>query len=138
MSDGRRAACRSIAPARRCRTSTQTGKLVEPKEPNALKFEKFIFDLLPAAKRALVVEVDPAEAFAPVKNAPGAKTDSPEWVRAQMIAQATRWLQKAGAKVARDTPVEISPLVGSRRTRRRGECEAGNADRETNLFRNAE
>jgi UDP-N-acetylglucosamine/UDP-N-acetylgalactosamine diphosphorylase len=89
-----------------------SGSVVEPKEPNALKFEKFIFDLAPAAKNGLVVEVDPAEAFAPLKNEPGAKTDSPEWVRKQMIAQATRWLEKAGAKVAPGTPVEISPLVG--------------------------
>lgn len=88
------------------------GKLVEPSEPNALKFEKFIFDLAPAAKSALVVEVDPAEAFAPLKNASGAKTDSPEWVRAQMIAQATRWLTAAGANVKPETPVEISPLFG--------------------------
>lgn len=89
-----------------------SGRQVEPSEPNALKFEKFIFDLAPAAKSALVVEVDPAEAFAPLKNAPGAKTDSPEWVRAQMIAQATRWLTAAGAKVNPNTPVEISPLYG--------------------------
>lgn len=89
-----------------------SGQIIDPDEPNALKFEKFIFDLAPAAKSALVVEVDPAEAFAPLKNAPGAKTDSPEWVRAQMIAQATRWLTAAGAKVAPNTPVEISPLHG--------------------------
>lgn len=88
------------------------GKLVEPTEPNALKFEKFIFDLAPAARSALVVEVDAAEAFAPLKNEPGAKTDSPEWVRKQMIAQATRWLRHAGATVKEGTPVEISPLVG--------------------------
>lgn len=88
------------------------GNLIEPTEPNALKFEKFIFDLAPAARSALVVEVDPAEAFAPLKNAPGAKTDSPEWVRAQMIAQATRRLEAAGAKVVAGTPVEISPLYG--------------------------
>lgn len=89
-----------------------SGKVVEPAEPNALKFEKFIFDLAPAARTALVVEVDPAEAFAPLKNGPGAKTDSPEWVREQMIAQATRWLQQAGSTVKSGTPVEISPLVG--------------------------
>jgi UDP-N-acetylglucosamine/UDP-N-acetylgalactosamine diphosphorylase len=90
----------------------ETGTLVDPQEPNALKFEKFIFDLAPAAKSALVVEVDAAEAFAPLKNEPGAKTDSPEWVRAQMIAQATRRLTKAGARVHPGTPVEISPLFG--------------------------
>jgi len=90
----------------------EAGTVVEPTEPNALKFEKFIFDLAPAARQALVVEVDPAEAFAPLKNEPGAKTDSPEWVRKQMIAQATRRLERAGAIVAPGTPVEISPLVG--------------------------
>lgn len=89
-----------------------SGKVIEPAEPNALKFEKFIFDLAPAARTALVVEVDPAEAFAPLKNGPGAQTDSPEWVRAQMIAQAKRWLEQAGITVAQNMPVEISPLVG--------------------------
>lgn len=87
------------------------GRLVEPTAPNALKFEKFIFDLAPAARNGLVVEVDPAEAFAPLKNEPGARTDSPEWVRRQMIAQATRWVEGAGAKVVPGTPLEISPLV---------------------------
>lgn len=88
------------------------GNAIEPAEPNALKFEKFIFDLAPAARTALVVEVAPAEAFAPLKNGPGAKTDSPEWVREQMVAQATRWLRQAGITVKPGTPVEISPLVG--------------------------
>lgn len=83
---------------------------VEPNEPNALKFEKFIFDLLPAARKTLVVEVDPAEAFAPVKNAPGAKTDSPETVRAAILAQHARLLREAGVAVANGVEVEISPL----------------------------
>ena len=88
----------------------ETGNLVEPKEPNALKFEKFIFDLLPAARKTLVVEVDPADAFAPVKNAPGAKTDSPETVRAAILAQHARMLRQAGATIAEGVEVEISPL----------------------------
>lgn len=88
----------------------EAGQLVEPKEPNALKFEKFIFDLLPAARKTLVVEVAAAEAFAPVKNAPGAKTDSPETVRAAILAQHARMLREAGAEVARGVGVEISPL----------------------------
>ena len=40
------------------------GRQVEPDRPNALKFERFIFDLLPAAKRAIVYEVDAETAFA--------------------------------------------------------------------------
>ena len=38
-----------------------SGKLVEPKAPNAIKFERFVFDLLPLAERAFVVEGDSAE-----------------------------------------------------------------------------
>jgi UDP-N-acetylglucosamine/UDP-N-acetylgalactosamine diphosphorylase len=86
------------------------GKVVQPQGPNAVKFERFIFDLMPWARNALVVEVDPAWAFAPVKNAPGAATDSPEWVKAQMVALHRQWLLQAGAEVAADVPVEISPL----------------------------
>jgi UDP-N-acetylglucosamine/UDP-N-acetylgalactosamine diphosphorylase len=86
------------------------GRRVEPKQPNALKFERFIFDLLPSAERAIVVEVDRAEAFSPLKNASGQKADTPETVRADMMAQHARWLRRAGAEVADRVAVEISPL----------------------------
>ena len=82
----------------------------EPRPQSAIKFERFIFDLMPQARRAIVVEVDQARAFAPLKNAPGAKTDTAEAVQAQMAALAREWLRQAGAEVADDVPVEISPL----------------------------
>ena len=85
------------------------GHVVEPATPNAIKFERFIFDLLPAAERTLVVEVDAARAFAPVKNGPGAERDSPEIVRRALLDEHRRWLTAAGAEVAHDVPVEISP-----------------------------
>ena len=87
-----------------------TGERIEPAAPNAVKFERFIFDLLPAARDAIVVEVDPAKAFAPVKNASGEKQDTPELVRAALIALHQGWLREAGVPVANDVPVEISPL----------------------------
>lgn len=88
----------------------QRGALIEPAEPNAIKFEQFIFDLLPVASQPLVVEVDEAACFAPVKNAPGAERDSPERVQAQMIALHRRWLEAAGTRIAPGVAVEISPL----------------------------
>ncbi len=88
----------------------ERGKQVEPAEPNAFKFERFIFDLLPAAQRAIVVEADAAQSFAPVKNAPGDNRDSPDTARAMMVALHCRWLEAAGAKVAPNVAVEISPL----------------------------
>ncbi len=87
-----------------------SGRRIEPEAPNAIKFERFIFDLMPSAANAIVVEVDPAEAFAPLKNAPGAEQDTPEWVKAQMAAQHRRWLRRAGVEVADDVPVDICPL----------------------------
>lgn len=88
----------------------ERGELVEPAAANAIKFEQFIFDLLPAARNPLVVEVDEASHFAPVKNAPGAERDSPEKVQSQMIALHRRWLEQAGVRVAADVVVEINPL----------------------------
>ncbi len=86
------------------------GQLVEPMEPNALKFERFIFDLLPHAKTPLVVEFAEADVFAPLKNAPGAERDTPEYVRRFMIAQHRKWLEAASTRVADGVAVEISPL----------------------------
>ncbi|HET6879257.1 MAG TPA: UDPGP type 1 family protein [Pirellulales bacterium] len=86
------------------------GQVIEPAEANAIKFEQFIFDLLPTARNPIVVEVNEASHFAPVKNAPGAERDSPEKVQARMIALHRHWLDVAGAPVAPGITVEISPL----------------------------
>lgn len=87
-----------------------SGQGFAPTAPNAIKFERFIFDLLPESRKAIVVEIDEAQTFAPVKNASGALRDSPETVRAQMIALHSDWLRAAGCEVAPEVPVEISPL----------------------------
>ena len=69
--DAGRRRSRSTSPARRCRTSTTTGTAVQPAKENALKFELFIFDVLPLADRWTVVETSRREEFAPLKNASG-------------------------------------------------------------------
>ena len=86
------------------------GETVVPDQPNATKFERFIFDLLPTAKHAIVCEVDPADGFCAVKNAPPADSETPEHVRQAILDQHRRWLRSAGVDVADDVPVEISPL----------------------------
>ena len=87
----------------------ELGQRIEPQKPNAIKFERFVFDLLPHARNAIVVEIDPAAGFAPIKNASGAARDTPETARAAMLALHRRWLREAGAAVADDAIVEISP-----------------------------
>ncbi|MBM3979097.1 MAG: UDPGP type 1 family protein [Planctomycetes bacterium] len=78
-----------------------------PTAPNALKFERFIFDALPYAERWLTAETAREEEFAPIKNATG--PDSPETSHvAQLVLYAT-WLARAGVETNGNL-VEISPL----------------------------
>jgi UDP-N-acetylglucosamine/UDP-N-acetylgalactosamine diphosphorylase len=91
-------------------TIDSAGQAVEPTSANAIKFERFIFDLLPLARNAFVVEVDPAVAFAPVKNASGEKVDTPETARAAMVEYDRKFLRSAGANVADGVAVEVNPL----------------------------
>ena len=92
----------------------EAGTLVSPTEPNALKFERFIFDALPMAKRWSLVETDRSVEFEPLKNASG--PDSPQSVRRRMTEQFATWLETAGASVRREDDgsipfaIEISPL----------------------------
>ena len=86
------------------------GNQVQPESNNAIKFERFIFDLLPSAKNAIVCEVDAREGFAAVKNAPPADTETPDWVRAAISNLHRSWVQQAGGTVAENAVVEINPL----------------------------
>ena len=88
----------------------ENGEPVEPSEPNAIKFERFIFDLLPAARQGIVVEIDGEREFAPVKNASARRETRPKrrvprW--SSYIASGSRRLV---VQVAKNVQVEISPL----------------------------
>lgn len=84
-------------------------ELVKPEKPNAIKFERFVFDLLPLADRSIVVEGDASEVFAPVKNADGAPVDTPEQSKAALCKLHRGWLEGAGATVSPEVKVEIHP-----------------------------
>lgn len=84
------------------------GQLVEPAAENALKFERFIFDILPQAERWTILATAREEEFAPVKNKEG--VDTPEIAQRMMCDQAVRWLRAAEVDVPDGVRVEISPL----------------------------
>ena len=86
----------------------ENGKVVKPSEPNGYKFEKFIFDILPNAKRAAFLAFDQKNEFSPVKNAEG--SDSPATCKADMQAKWARWFAEAGVTIPAEIPLEIDPV----------------------------
>src|SRR5205085_8721639 len=92
----------------------ESGRPMKPERENALKFEMFIFDVLPLAERWTVVEASRREEFCPLKNAEGA--DSPPVVRQALSDLAADWLEQAGGTVPPqangdvDVPLENSAL----------------------------
>ena len=79
-----------------------------------IKFEHFIFDALPYAQEATMVEALREEEFSPIKNAQGA--DSLLTCRADQMRRWANWLRAAGVDIPVDAqgmpahPIEISPL----------------------------
>jgi UDP-N-acetylglucosamine/UDP-N-acetylgalactosamine diphosphorylase len=92
----------------------KNGILVKPSHKNGIKFETFIFDALPHARRTMSLEVAREHEFSPVKNRQG--EDSPATARQDMCNLYGSWLDSAGFKIPRDEQgnatikIEISPL----------------------------
>ena len=94
-----------------------TGQLQRPAEPNAFKFERFIFDLMPFARRGSPWRLRQPR-LCPLKNPPGAAADAPEHVQAALSYQAHRRCAEAGLAVADDivirAPAVLLPLTSGR------------------------
>ena len=92
-----------------------TGAQVDPSEPNAWKFEMFVFDALPFARNPVIIETAREDDFSPVKNAEG--TDSPKTAKDDQLRQYARWVKAAGLPMETDetglpaVKFEISPLL---------------------------
>ncbi|MEX2580430.1 MAG: UDPGP type 1 family protein [Verrucomicrobiales bacterium] len=90
------------------------GNRREPDEPNACKFEMFVFDALPFAENPVIVETARQDDFSPVKNAEG--VDSPRTAREDQLRQFARWARAAGIEIETDETglppfaFEVSPL----------------------------
>jgi UDP-N-acetylglucosamine/UDP-N-acetylgalactosamine diphosphorylase len=80
----------------------------EPASIDVWKFETFVFDAIPFARKTCCMEIKREEEFAPVKNKDG--DDSPETARTALTALYRNWLVSAGIDVPEGTRLEISPL----------------------------
>ncbi len=102
---------------------------VNPESPNAVKFERFIFDALPLTTRWALVETDRTREFEPLKNATG--PDSPATVRQRMSDVFAGWLEGAGAALPRRSDgsvpfgLEISPLFALDQAELKSKIEPG-------------
>ncbi len=84
------------------------GDVVTPDEPNAIKFEAFLFDALPMASASITMEAARDDEFCPIKNAEG--SNSPESARVLMNDLYRRWFEAAGVPVPSDgdgAPVDL-------------------------------
>ncbi|KAL7683779.1 putative UDPGP family, nucleotide-diphospho-sugar transferase [Plasmopara halstedii] len=89
-------------------------KTITPMSNTGIKLESFIFDVFPFSQSFKVLGVTREDEFAPVKNAPGAVSDSPLTARQLVFQQCKRWLLEAGATFIdneSDSICEISPLL---------------------------
>jgi UDP-N-acetylglucosamine/UDP-N-acetylgalactosamine diphosphorylase len=99
----------------------ESGTVQEPAEPNAYKFEMFVFDALPFAKNPVIIETAREDDFSPVKNAEG--VDSPQTSRDDQLRQYARWAKAAGIDLATDETglpgicFEVSPFFGDNEER---------------------
>ncbi len=88
-------------------------EVVQPGEPNGVKFETFVFDALPFTEAGVTVEVAREDEFAPIKNKTG--VDSAESCARLLSNRFARWLEAAGVEVPRDgegnaaVKIEIAP-----------------------------
>ncbi len=87
------------------------GHLTEPAEPNAYKFELFLFDIMRCAADVAALQVVREEEFAPVKNREG--DDSPASAHRLIIDLHRKWLRDAGLpeECLAGQEIEISPLL---------------------------
>jgi UDP-N-acetylglucosamine/UDP-N-acetylgalactosamine diphosphorylase len=92
-----------------------TGTPVEPKENNAVKLERFVFDAIAMCRPvkgepgSIVYETERVEEFAPIKNATG--VDSVESSREIQTERAARWLESVGVKTPRKDDGKVDAVL---------------------------
>ncbi|CAD8178687.1 unnamed protein product [Paramecium octaurelia] len=86
-------------------------QIVKPDQTNALKFELFFFDCFPLCPKEQfgLIEVKREDEFAPVKNAPGDKSDTPETAKKLYLDRDQKWLKHYGLQFQQQ--VEISAKI---------------------------
>lgn len=88
----------------------------KPDANNGIKLEQFIFDVFPSIElnKFGCLEVERLDEFSPLKNADGAKNDTPTTCRNHFLELSTRWVKENGGSVDDGALVEVSGLTSYR------------------------
>lgn len=91
----------------------KTGQFYKPETPNGIKLEQFIFDVFTSVELSKFgcLEVDRTDEFSPLKNADGAKNDTPTSCRQHYLERGTKWVKQNGGQVDEGAFVEVVPLT---------------------------
>lgn len=84
----------------------KTQKIVIPTKPNAWKFETYLFDALPYAKKTTVLNYLREDIFAPLKAIEG--ENNPQSVREALIRKEKKIYQMISQCIAPEGPLELS------------------------------
>jgi UDP-N-acetylglucosamine/UDP-N-acetylgalactosamine diphosphorylase len=91
----------------------EKNETVMPNANNGMKLESFIFDVFPLSQQMAILDVPRSDEFAPVKNAPGSSSDSPDTARKMISILSQKWVKDAGGNLVGDVDAicEVPPLV---------------------------
>lgn len=101
-------------------------------QSKAWKFETFVFDAIPLARKTCCMEVPREEEFSPVKNKDG--EDSPATARRAMSDLYRGWLRDTGIRVPEENMVEISPLFAMDKEDFLRKVKGGNVSLKGNVY----
>lgn len=87
-----------------------SGVKINPKAPNGIKIEKFIFDVFQYSNHFVTWEVPRDSEFSALKNSDDVGKDCPSTAKRDLLALHKKYIVKAGGVVNCDE-VEISPLL---------------------------
>ncbi|ODV59060.1 UDP-N-acetylglucosamine diphosphorylase [Ascoidea rubescens DSM 1968] len=92
---------------------TASNQLIKPTSSNGIKLEQFIFDIFESIslEKFGCLEVKREEEFSPLKNASGAKSDTPETSASHLLALHTKWLKENGAIIKDGAKIELDGLI---------------------------
>lgn len=87
----------------------ENGEFYKPTEPNGIKLEQFIFDVFPSVElnKFGCLEVDRLDEFSPLKNADGAKNDTPTTCRNHYLERSSKWVIQNGGVIDNQGLVEV-------------------------------